>query len=111
MPTPGEHKTVHPPSLKLRRTGARILAYAEEAGWTFVSREEAEERRAGFPTRRGWGHSGMLGLSEGKGGQECPPSVGTEGNRRLPRPSNPSIRRIRGQECPRSVMKFLMHDL
>lgn len=32
MPTPSEHKTVQ----------ARILAYAEAIGWTFVSREEAE---------------------------------------------------------------------
>ena len=38
---PGEHKTVQ----------ARILAYAENVGWTFVSRKEAEQRRAGFPTR------------------------------------------------------------
>jgi type I restriction enzyme, R subunit len=37
MPTPGEHKTVQ----------ARILAYAQEIGWTFVPREE-EERRQGF---------------------------------------------------------------
>lgn len=35
MPSPGEHKTVQ----------ARILAYAQEIGWTFVSREEAERRR------------------------------------------------------------------
>ncbi|MCP1715469.1 type I restriction enzyme R subunit [Methanocalculus alkaliphilus] len=35
MPKPGEHKTVQ----------ARILAYAEEIGWTFVSRAEAERRR------------------------------------------------------------------
>jgi type I restriction enzyme R subunit len=42
MPTPGEPKTVQ----------ARILAYAEAIGWTIVSRKEAEERRAGFPTRR-----------------------------------------------------------
>ena len=41
MPTPGEQKTVQ----------ARILAYAEVIGWTFVSRKEAEQRRAGFPTR------------------------------------------------------------
>ena len=39
MPTPGEHKTVQ----------ARILGYAEAIGWTFVSREEAEQRR-GFDT-------------------------------------------------------------
>jgi type I restriction enzyme, R subunit len=32
---PSEHKTVQ----------ARILAYAQEIGWTFVSREEAERRR------------------------------------------------------------------
>ena len=37
MPKPGEHKTVQ----------ARILAYAEAIGWTFVSREEAEQRRGG----------------------------------------------------------------
>ena len=35
MPKPGEHKTVQ----------ARILAYAQEIGWTFVSREEAQQRR------------------------------------------------------------------
>ncbi|MGY6555494.1 MAG: HsdR family type I site-specific deoxyribonuclease [Wenzhouxiangella sp.] len=39
---PGEHRTVQ----------ARILEYAEDVGWTFVSREEAEERRAGFRTRQ-----------------------------------------------------------
>jgi len=55
MPRPSEHRTVQ----------ARILAYAQEIGWSFVSREEAEQRRAGFPTRR---------LRE-NGGQECPPSV------------------------------------
>src|SRR3954470_2480485 len=32
---PGEHKTVQ----------ARILAYAQEIGWTYVLREEAEKRR------------------------------------------------------------------
>jgi len=35
MSTPGEHKTVQ----------ARILAYAKEIGWSFVSREEAKRRR------------------------------------------------------------------
>jgi type I restriction enzyme R subunit len=35
MPSPGEHKTVQ----------ARILAYAQEIGWTYVPREEAERRR------------------------------------------------------------------
>ncbi len=39
MPTPGEHKTVQ----------SRILAYAEAIGWTFVSREEAEQRRGFDP--------------------------------------------------------------
>ncbi len=39
MPKPGEHKTVQ----------ARILAYAEAIGWTFVSREEAEQRRGFDP--------------------------------------------------------------
>ncbi len=57
MPTPSEHKTVQ----------SRILAYAEAIGWVVVPREEAEKRRAGFPTR----HS----LHQCNGGQECPPSV------------------------------------
>ena len=35
MPSPGEHKTVQ----------ARLLAYAQEIGWTYVPREEAEKRR------------------------------------------------------------------
>lgn len=35
MPNPGEHKTVQ----------ARILRYAQDIGWTFVPRAEAEERR------------------------------------------------------------------
>jgi len=39
MSTPGEHKTVQ----------ARILAYAQEIGWSFVSREEAEQRRGFDP--------------------------------------------------------------
>jgi type I restriction enzyme R subunit len=39
MPIPSEHKTVQ----------ARILAYAEAIGWTFVSREEAEHRRGFDP--------------------------------------------------------------
>ncbi len=39
MPTPREHKTVQ----------ARILGYAEAIGWTFVSREEAEQRRGFDP--------------------------------------------------------------
>ena len=36
---PGEHKTVQ----------ARILKYAGEIGWAFVSREEAEQRRGFDP--------------------------------------------------------------
>jgi type I restriction enzyme R subunit len=36
MPAPGEHKTVQ----------ARILYYAQEIGWRFVARDEAERRRA-----------------------------------------------------------------
>ena len=39
MPTPTEHKTVQ----------ARILTYAEAIGWTFVPREQAEQRRGGTP--------------------------------------------------------------
>ena len=39
MPIPREHKTVQ----------ARILAYAEAIGWTFVSREDAEQRRGFDP--------------------------------------------------------------
>jgi len=39
MPKPGERKTVQ----------ARILAYAESIGWTFVSRKEAEQRRGFDP--------------------------------------------------------------
>jgi len=39
MPAPGEHKTVQ----------ARILAYAQEIGWLYVPRAEAEKRR-GFDT-------------------------------------------------------------
>lgn len=39
MPAPGEHKTVQ----------SRILDYAEAIGWTFVSREEAEQRRGFDP--------------------------------------------------------------
>ncbi len=39
MPTPGEHKTVQ----------ARILAYAQQIGWAFVPRAEAEVRRGFDP--------------------------------------------------------------
>ena len=40
MPVPGEHKTVQ----------ARILKYAQEIGWTYVPRAEAERRRGFDPT-------------------------------------------------------------
>jgi len=39
MPVPGEHKTVQ----------GRILAYAQEIGWTYVPRDEAERRRGFDP--------------------------------------------------------------
>jgi len=39
MPKPTEHKTVQ----------ARILHYAQELGWRFVSRTEAEQRRGFDP--------------------------------------------------------------
>ena len=42
MPKPGEHKTVQ----------SRILKYAQEIGWTFVPRNEAEQRR-GFSSEGG----------------------------------------------------------
>ena len=45
MPTPGEHKTVQ----------ARILAYAQENGWSYVSRNEAEQRRGFTSIPRGRG--------------------------------------------------------
>ena len=41
MPTPSEHKTVQ----------ARILAYAQEIGWTIVPREESEQRRGSAAIR------------------------------------------------------------
>jgi len=39
MPVPGEHKTVQ----------SRLLAYAQEIGWTYVPRAEAERRRGFDP--------------------------------------------------------------
>jgi type I restriction enzyme, R subunit len=39
MPKPGEHKTVQ----------SRILQYAQEIGWTYVPRGEAEKRRGFDP--------------------------------------------------------------
>ena len=54
MPTPSEHKTVQ----------ARILAYAQESGWTLVSRAEADVRRAssseGYAGTRGQGAETMI---------------------------------------------------
>lgn len=41
---------------------------------SIASHDEAEERRAGFPTRR---LSVSGGQEEASGGQECPPSVGS----------------------------------
>ena len=38
MPVPGEHKT----------TQARILAYAQEIGWTYVPRGEAGKNQGRF---------------------------------------------------------------
>src|SRR4030066_87900 len=54
MTTPSEHKTVQ----------ARILAYAQEIGWRFVPRAEAEMRR-GFPP-----HPSPLPEGEGMNGGE-----------------------------------------
>ncbi len=51
MPKPGEHKTVQ----------ARILQYAQEIGWTFVSREEADRRR-GLRSKDLTGLGDLLGL-------------------------------------------------
>ena len=39
MPTPGEHKTVQ----------SGVLKYAQEIGWTYVPRAEAERRRGFNP--------------------------------------------------------------
>ena len=53
MSKPSEHKTVQ----------ARILAYAQVIGWTLVSREEAERRRAPSPEGYG-GTSGNFSSAE-----------------------------------------------
>lgn len=65
MPTPTEHKTVQ----------ARILAYAQEIGWTNVPRAAAE-RRQGMRMRNrrerkehkdsGWDFSAFLAFVAGK---------------------------------------------
>ena len=71
MPTPTEHKTVQ----------ARVLAYAQEIGWSFVSREEAERRR-GF-AQGGGGSS----LDETTGWKTRSPVPGsTDRNVRAPLP-------------------------
>jgi type I restriction enzyme R subunit len=54
MPSPGEYKTVQ----------ARILAYAQEIGWSFVSREEAERRRGFGPHPNPLPEDGARGLAE-----------------------------------------------
>jgi hypothetical protein len=56
MPSPGEHKTVQ----------ARILAYAQEIGWKYVPRGEAQERR-GFDHSKSGNRSGNRG-SGNRGG-------------------------------------------
>ena len=48
MPTLSEHKTVQ----------ARILKSTQNVRWNFVSCKEAEERRAGFPTRQSGRYAG-----------------------------------------------------
>jgi len=57
MPAPGEHKTacLCVPARSLagrsvrRQVQARILAYVQEIGWTYVPRDEAERRRGVTP--------------------------------------------------------------
>jgi len=61
MPTPGEYKTVQ----------VRILKYAQEIGWPFAPRAEAERRRD--LTKGGFSNPPLPGQK--KGGQECPLSV------------------------------------
>ena len=58
MPAPGEHKTVQ----------ARVLKYAQEIGWRYVSRGDAE-------ARRGVTDGGFSNPPLNKGGQECPSTV------------------------------------
>ena len=51
MPSPNEHKTVQ----------ARILHYAQEIGWTYVPRAEAERRRGFDPDGCDTGRAGTQG--------------------------------------------------
>jgi hypothetical protein len=44
MPAPGEHKTACLCVFARRQVQARILKYAQEIGWKFVSRGDAEAR-------------------------------------------------------------------
>lgn len=44
MPAPGEHKTACLCVSVRRQVQARILAYAQEIGWRYVPRAEAEVR-------------------------------------------------------------------
>ena len=54
MPGPTEHKTVQ----------ARILAYAQEIGWSFVPRDEAERRRGFGPHPNPLPEDGARGIAE-----------------------------------------------
>ena len=54
MTAPGEHKTVQ----------ARILAYAQEIGWRYVSRAEAERRRGFAPHPDPLPEDGARGIAE-----------------------------------------------
>jgi type I restriction enzyme R subunit len=49
MPAPSEHKTACLCVSARRRVQARILHYAQEIGWTYVPRDEAERRRGFDP--------------------------------------------------------------
>ena len=59
----------------ISRFNILCLAYAQEVGWTFVSHEDAEERRAGFPTRRIQKNGGQEPTSPRLRRSRCPPSV------------------------------------
>ena len=61
MSAPGEHKTVQ----------ARILRYAQEIGWTFVPRAEAE-------ARRGFNAEGVAPAERSRAAslRECHPQIG-----------------------------------
>jgi type I restriction enzyme R subunit len=49
MPAPSEHKTACLCVSARRRVQARILKYAEEIGWAYLPRDEAERRRGFDP--------------------------------------------------------------